>query len=245
MSPLPLMDHFVRESKRFRDSITVASPTAKVATCPGWSADDLLAHLARVQWFWGAVVASDARTHDAVAKLPDPILPTGHTALLDFFDVAHARLRDAFEDADPHEPRWMWTADPALHTVGYILRRQTHEALVHRVDAEMVAGTVRAPIPAVLTHDGIDEILTVMYGARPASATFSPTTDATVELTTTDSFGRWDLQLGRLRGEHAGEPIDIPAVAVVSDEIDCAASVSGTAADLDLWLWSRPPAGRV
>ena len=41
------------------------------------------------------------------------------------------------EAADPAEEAWNWSDD---HTVGFILRRQAHEALVHRVDAELAAG---------------------------------------------------------------------------------------------------------
>ena len=39
--------------------------------------------------------------------------------------------------ADPAEPAWTWSAE---QTVGFTLRRQAHEALIHRLDAEQTAG---------------------------------------------------------------------------------------------------------
>jgi hypothetical protein len=37
----------------------------------------------------------------------------------------------------PSTPAWTWSED---HTVGFIRRRQAHEALIHRIDAEQAAG---------------------------------------------------------------------------------------------------------
>ena len=56
---------------------------------------------------------------------------------------------------------WMWNLD-GRHA-GYIARRQAHEALIHRIDAELTAGR-RTPVDAALGTDGIDEVLSVMHG---------------------------------------------------------------------------------
>ncbi|WP_298758133.1 maleylpyruvate isomerase N-terminal domain-containing protein, partial [uncultured Nocardioides sp.] len=50
--------HLRRESTRFRDVLALTPSQARVPTCPDWDADDLLWHLAEVQWFWGGVVAA-------------------------------------------------------------------------------------------------------------------------------------------------------------------------------------------
>ena len=54
----------------------------------------------------------------------------------------------------PAEEAWTWSDD---HTVGFILRRQAHEALVHRVDAEQAAGASRE-LDAELAADGVAEV---------------------------------------------------------------------------------------
>src|SRR6516225_4382858 len=52
----------------------------------------------------------------------------------------------------PQAEAWTWSDD---HTVGFIRRRQAHEALIHRVDAELTAGT-RTPLDPALAADGVD-----------------------------------------------------------------------------------------
>ncbi|WP_238993563.1 hypothetical protein [Nocardioides caldifontis] len=66
----------------------------------------------------------------------------------------------------------MWAED---RTVGYIRRRQAHEALIHRLDAELTAGTVTALDPT-LASDGVDEALDVMFGGCPPWGSFEPAT---------------------------------------------------------------------
>src|SRR5215472_9339496 len=50
------LSHLAQESARFAEAIRQAPPEAPVPTCPDWNADDLLWHLAKVQYFWGTVV---------------------------------------------------------------------------------------------------------------------------------------------------------------------------------------------
>jgi hypothetical protein len=48
--------HIRDESARFAEVLRDAPAQAQVPTCPDWRSDDLLWHLARVQWFWGHIV---------------------------------------------------------------------------------------------------------------------------------------------------------------------------------------------
>jgi len=52
--------HLAEESARFAEVIAEVPPDARVPSCPDWSADDLLWHLAEVQWFWGHDSAREA-----------------------------------------------------------------------------------------------------------------------------------------------------------------------------------------
>ena len=63
---------------------------------------------------------------------------------------------------------------PTGGTVGWVLRRQAHEALVHRVDAEQTAGLPVTDPGVVLAADGVDEMLGVMVSGLPEWASFTP-----------------------------------------------------------------------
>src|SRR5690348_13407179 len=117
-----------RETARFADVLRDADPSAPVPTCPDWNADDLLWHLAGVQWFWGSIVVDRLQTPDGVVEQERP---TDHADLVAALEENAVRLYDALAAADPAEPVYMWAEDK---TVGYIRRRQAHEALIHRLD---------------------------------------------------------------------------------------------------------------
>lgn len=67
---LDFLDHLVRESARSAEAIAAARPGAPVPSCPDWNADDLLWHLGKVQWFWGAVVRERVTGDQAEALKP-------------------------------------------------------------------------------------------------------------------------------------------------------------------------------
>jgi hypothetical protein len=48
--------------------------------------------------------------------------------------------------------------DPEQQSLGLFLRRQAHEALIHRLDAELTMGE-RTPMDADINADGVDEAL--------------------------------------------------------------------------------------
>ena len=230
------------ESALFRVALATATDRP-VPTCPDWTTDDLLWHLTEVQWFWGTIVA---RNVEDPQSLQHPRRPEGRDALLAAFDSATAALTDALGNTSAADPRWMWTPDDALHTAGYITRRQAHEALIHRVDAELTAETELSGIDPALAADGVDEIVEVMYGREHPLVTFAPTAGRVVELVATDADRRWVLQLGRETGTvpDSGAAIDDPNFRPAADAT-AVATISGTVSDLDLWLWNRPTNGKL
>ena len=123
--------HIRDESRRFRDVLAACDPGARVPSCPDWDASDLLWHLAEVQWFWAKTV----RTRPAAPGDDDqgPERPVSHDGLLAAFDEYSADLVAQLEGADPTETAWTWATE---QSVGFIHRRQAHEALIHRLDAE-------------------------------------------------------------------------------------------------------------
>ena len=225
-------------------------------TCPDWTADDLLWHLTEVQAFWAAVCEGpvpgegplvDDAGLDAV-EAGKPARPDDRDALLRLAEGTTERLLAALRAGSPSTPAWSWHAPE--QTLGFSMRRQAHEALVHRVDAELTAGVDLTAPDAALAADGVDELLRVMWGLPDGDwATWTPS-DRLVRVETTDTGHGWTLRLGRWSGTgpQSGREFD-EATAVVVDDDEAAGSpvavLRGRAADLDLHLWNRLPADPV
>lgn len=229
-----------RESQRFRDVLADCDPSAPVPSCPEWTASDLLWHLATVHHWWCAMVTNRPQSAEEMGYT-EPPRPEQYDALLAAYDDARAAFVAALESADPAEPAYSWSSDPADHTVGFTYRRQAHEALIHRLDAELTAGAV-TPIDPVLAADGVDETLDVMYGALPAWGRFDPE-QRFVEFRITDAGTSVWTQLGLFNGAAPGSGevfVDEKDMHVVPDPgVPADAVVTGAAADLDAWLWHR------
>ncbi|UMG92596.1 maleylpyruvate isomerase family mycothiol-dependent enzyme [Nocardioides sp. TF02-7] len=239
------LDHIRRSSRRFRDVLATCDPAARVPACPDWDAGDLLWHLTEVQWFWTQVIAARPAAPDEEA--PGPERPGDHAGLLAFFDETSAGLVAALEAADPAEPAWSWSDD---QTVGFTYRRQAHEALIHRLDAEQAAGD-ESPLDPRLAADGVAELVDVMYGGEPpAWGRFEPGEgEVDVELTDVEVVLR--VRPGMFHGTDpdSGESHDGPHLLLLDAAEQAggaaAATVRGTAADVDAWLWKRRDDGAV
>ena len=236
---LDYVAHLVRDSGRFAAAIREAPRDARVPTCPAWNADDLLWHLAEVQWFWGTVVRENLSGEQAEELKPPR--PADRAALLAFYDRASGDLAEVLAATAPESPAWTWSGD---NTVGFIRRRQAHEALIHRIDAELTVGH-RTPMDPGLSADGVDEALRVMYGGDlPEWGRFTPDGAKTLRFRATDTGDSWFVALGRFAGTDPGDQVsyDQPGIHAAGGDPGgpAAAEVRGTAADLDCWLWHRP-----
>jgi len=232
------LHHLARESVRFAEVLREVPPDRPVPTCPGWTADDLLWHLGWVQRWWGIVVQDNVTGPAARELLPQR--PADRPGLFEFFEQASRALGPILAAATPGTPAWTWSTD---QTVGFIRRKQAHEALIHRIDAEETAGT-RTPMDPLLSSDGIDEALRIMYGGTPDWSTFTPDVEQTLRIRATDTGHTWLIALGRFTGTDAdGVSYDEPDFHVADSDpgMPTRAEIGGTAADLDCWLWHRPP----
>jgi uncharacterized protein (TIGR03083 family) len=204
-----------RTNQRFADAAAEAvlgrGWAASVPGCPGWRLADLVWHLAEVQHFWAWVVrtrAADPSSYVEPERRPDD-------ELLGYSAAQSAELETALAGADPAERVWTWAP---RQDVGFVLRRQTQEAVVHTVDVEQVLGDVR-PIPAAVGLDGLDEWLDVMVpGALPDGP---PSEAHPVVFHAVDADAERTLFPGT-------RPFPI-------------AALTGTAGDLLLAVWRRVP----
>ncbi|WP_225753132.1 maleylpyruvate isomerase N-terminal domain-containing protein [Actinotalea sp. Marseille-Q4924] len=235
------------ETERFLDALGTTDADAPVPTCD-WTAADLLWHVAEVQHHWAAVVRG---AHGEAVVAPDR--PEDLDALRTLAATAGTELAGALAEAAPDDAAWSWHEDGG--TVAWVARRQAHEAVVHRVDAELTAGRAVTPPTVELAADGVDEVLHVMLDGVPDWGTFTPD-GVTVRLECTNVDASWLLRLGRFTGTgpESGTPYDLDAAAVQRDVAAHGADVTGAARDdvdllvrapaweLDMWLWGRGPA---
>lgn len=235
--------HLNRDSARFAAALGEVPPDARVPSCPEWTADDLLWHLGEVQWFWGTVVREGITGGQAEQRKPER--PAGRPALQEFYQRASRDLTDILAATPADAAAWTWSQE---QTAGFIRRRQAHEALIHRIDAELTAGR-RTPMDPQLSADGTDEALRIMYGARPGWGTFTPDSASTLRLNATDTGDAWLVTLGVFTGTDPDDQTryDEPSIHATSGDPDgrAAAFVAGTATDLDCWLWHRPTLARI
>jgi uncharacterized protein (TIGR03083 family) len=233
---IDFLAHIRSESHRFVEVLTGLDPTVRVPTCPDWSAADLVWHLGEVQTSWGTIVRERLDDPD---KAVEPERPDEYRDLLAFYRGASAALVDALTNTPPDTAVWTWY--DADKTAGFVRRRQAHEALIHRVDAELTAGVPVSDIDRALATDGVLEVLEWMYGGTPEWAT-SEMDGAIGRLRTSDTGAEWLVQLGHWSGHSPNtgkDYTDEPILALVSDG-EPSFEISGAARDLDAWLWNRP-----
>jgi len=235
------------ESERFLQVLADVPLDAPVPSCDGWTAADLLWHLGEVQHTWARVAAGEAGEAVPPPERPQPDDAAGLRALV---ARSGTELLAALADLPADAPVWSWHPDGG--TGAWVVRRMAHEALVHRVDAELTAGLDVRPPSVELAADGVDEVLSVFVDGAPAWGTFAPG-GVVVDVRCTNADAAWRLELGRFRGTSptSGTDHDLDAAAVRQVAGEGAPSgeegapsgadltVAGHAWDLDRWLWGR------
>lgn len=226
--------HLRTDSSRLRAVLTGCDPEARVPGCPDWTAANLLGHHAGVLEFWASIV--EQRPAGPPDDWEESELPTSYDGLLAHHETQQTRLVAALEAADPAEAAWSWATE---QTVGFTFRRQAHEALIHRLDAEQTAGEV-TPLDPALAADGVDEALDVMFGGTPPWGTFTGD-DRYVRVDLTDRDHSVWVQLGRFVGtDPGGNRHDVDDLSAVADPgVEPTVVIAGSAPDLDAWLWRR------
>ena len=221
------MDHARRcdllaaEVERAARVVDEVPAEAAVPSCPEWTVGDLALHLGRVhRWADGLVGALAGEPQAALGAFADPGPPTAG-----WLRSGGASLLGTLRAADPDAPMWAWGAD---QHVRFWSRRQLHETLVHRIDAELAGGLPSTAAPEVAA-DGIDELLVNL----PAAARFSPKVanlrgdGRRLALETSDAERSWTITLGA------------DGFVVERGNATAEATLSGPALDLLLVLYRR------
>ena len=213
------VDHLRADAGRLLEVATELD--APVPSCPGWRVRDLVGHTRSVFQHKTLMLRAGGR-------VPWPPEPTDRPLDEDYRSWADAIVAE-LAARDPADHAWTWWATE--QTAGFWARRMAHEALVHRVDAELSADLPSTVDPA-LGRDGTDEALTRFLAwpghAWPAVAALP----ASVLVALEDGPG-WLVALDP-DGVRV-EPVEDDGAAAAGAD----AALRGDGPALDLWLWGR------
>jgi uncharacterized protein (TIGR03083 family) len=144
-------DLLADEVERLASLLDGHSLDVPVPSCPGWSLGDLVEHLGTVHRWAERLVATLAPERVGPEAMglgaPEPSAP--------WLRAGGHRLVTTLRRSDPEAGMWAWGAD---QHVRFWSRRQLHETVVHRMDAQLALGQVPAVAPPVAA-DGTDEFL--------------------------------------------------------------------------------------
>jgi uncharacterized protein (TIGR03083 family) len=215
MDSAQLLHIFDTEHEAFLVACEQAGPSAPVPSCPDWTVADLLYHLYEVQYIWNRVTTE---RREGFAGMAMPTRPADE-ALIDLLRGEHAGYTAMLRSFPASTPIWTWIGP---RTLAWLARRMAHETAVHRVDAELAAGT-HVVIDAELASDGIDEFLEVFLNTREG------TVGGSVHVHCTDVAGEWTIR-------EAIDGFDVSREHAKGD-----AAIRGAANDILLALWRRVP----
>ncbi|WP_341867295.1 MULTISPECIES: maleylpyruvate isomerase family mycothiol-dependent enzyme [Amycolatopsis] len=216
------------QSQALRAAAVKAGPEAPVPTCPKWTVQRLVGHLAKVQSWVRSAIA-----HPSGENVTPGQPPAEWTELLAWWDEQlHGLLAEL---ADPAAPAWLpWGRYPG--TTGSWARRQAHEAAIHRLDAEhALAGSADpSAVPSLVfgpafAADGIDELIAWILPTRAKWDQFA--VSGSVLVHAADAGRMWRVVL------HPGQPGTIdPVTAAFEADV----TVAGTADAVYRRVWGRP-----
>jgi uncharacterized protein (TIGR03083 family) len=195
---------------------------ADVATCPGWSAERLVAHVGRThRWTAGWITTGESPEVEPAPEGP---------AVVDWARTGLDELVTAIAAVDPDAEVDTWLdRQPAI----FWARRMAVETALHRVDAQSAVGAdACTPVATDLAVDGIDEMFDVVL--QYAGTGDLPLEGQTIHLHATDDElagvegqGEWLITLGT------------DGITVVHEHSKGDVAVRGPASDLLLLLWNR------
>jgi uncharacterized protein (TIGR03083 family) len=195
-----------------------------VPSCPGWTTNDLAKHMANVYLHQAFVVETGAKAENKEHLAPYPrtedyseFMGWGFEAIAKALDVSRAERKT-----------WSWHHSD--FTVDFWFRRMAHETVIHRIDAELAAGSV-TPIDEALALDGVDEVLDFLplLGSWPEA----PNVDfGIVSIVASTKTGKrfWDVNF-------TNDAATVSASTKAHE--DARLEISGDAEAMDLYLWGR------
>lgn len=223
------LEHLRADAARLSDAAD-RRLDAGVPCCDGWTVRTVVEHVGDIYLEKAAIVDEGwSERQDRRFGIPgEPVT--------EWFDASAAHLLDVLSSHDPTETVWTWFDTD--QTVGFWYRRLAHETLIHRIDVEQAHG-LPSTVDEELAADGVDEVLNVYISGAPTWGSIAlEDRSARIEVP-----GRsWSVRLGRFSGTSpatGNNYSDLPALELVDREASSHVTISGTAGDMDRWLWGR------
>ena len=144
----------LESTERIAEILTSAEPALRVTTCPDWTLSDLTLHVGRAHRWAQRIIETRAQKpiDMSVVHLGLPATTTRYGAWLCSGGTAFST---AVQSAGTRTAVWSWSDD---HSVGFWLRKLTHDTIIHRIDAELTVG-LRPTLSAQMAADGIADLL--------------------------------------------------------------------------------------
>ncbi|WP_243871350.1 maleylpyruvate isomerase family mycothiol-dependent enzyme [Amycolatopsis viridis] len=216
------------QSRELWAAAAKAGPAAPVPTCPKWTVQHLVAHLAKVH-SWVRSALTDPTGENVRRGQP----PEDWTELLEWSAEQMTAMVD--ELADPSAPAWL-PFTRFEQNAGSWARRQAHETAIHRLDAEhaLAGSTDPSSVPSLVfdpefAADGIDELIAWILPTRAKWDQFA--VSGSVLVHAADAGRMWRVVL------HPGEPATIDPVTAA---FEADATIAGTADAVYRRVWGRP-----
>ncbi len=141
------------------DVVSTHDPELPVPTCPDWNLRQLGTHVGRVHRWAAEIVGTGAAERIPFESVPDGAYPAAPAERAAWLNAGAARVIAAVTAAGD-ELVWAFGRQvPA----SFWARRQAHETMVHRADAELAVGR-EVVLDAMMAADGIDEWLAMATG---------------------------------------------------------------------------------
>ena len=141
-------------TERIAEILTSAEPALRVLTCPDWTLSDLALHVGRAHRWAQRIIATRAQEPVDMSTV-DMELPATTTGYGGWLCAGATALSGTVRSAGTRTPVWTWSDD---HTVGFWLRKITHDTIIHRIDAELTVG-LRPALSPQTASDGIADLL--------------------------------------------------------------------------------------
>jgi len=221
LSHAQLLDSLAVNIAQFRAAVD-GSLAVPIPFLGEWTVRDLTIHLGRVFGMASTAVQEASEEFGGMDHLASP--PDGDDALLAWFDDRAMSVLDTLRSADPDARAWTFAG---VQTAAFWIRRQAHETLVHRWDAEAAIGPT-SPIDHALAADAIDEYAAVSlrFSSSRPDRSFPA---GSLHLHATDGPGEWMFATAA-----------DGSVTVTQEHGKGDAAVRGSAGDLAVWIRNRP-----
>lgn len=195
--------------------LAAAHPESQVPNCPDWDGRGLASHMARVWHMLSLIVEHQLDTFPGRDLFPEKV----EGGELEAARVALERVDTHMRALEPGAPQWSWAT---TQTTDYYVRRLHLENLVHRVDAEQMAG-LESEIEGDEAADAVDERFmefAPLREGRPAGS---------LHVHRTDGEGEWTVK------------VEDDTIVATREHAKGDAAARGTGADLMLAIWGRGP----